>query len=272
MNILHVWDIAGVGSILAKEQNRLGHTAHVLMAFKKYNPFAINDFYGFPSLQPKNKIDFVLTALKAAADYDIIHLHSMIRILPLFRLKYPKKKLVLHLHGSDARANLSGFREISRKLSYRMADRVLVSTPDLQPLVPVESTYIPTPVDTEHFKPERRPTDSTALYFTMPYIDKIDIELLLERQGLTGLSLKIHDRKNHPIQYCDLPQTLSQYEYFVDVKVQYGKPLQAMSKTGLEALAMNRIVIDHQFRRMWGLPQHHESRNVVVEVMKAYEF
>ena len=56
MNILHVWDQAGVSCILAKYQRRLGHIVFILKR-NGYDPFQIFTFYKEPLYDLNEKQD-----------------------------------------------------------------------------------------------------------------------------------------------------------------------------------------------------------------------
>lgn len=77
MNILHVWDQAGVACILSKFQRRIGHNVSILTT--DYDRFKIFSFYDEPLLDLVGKkfIDFVL---EEYSQYDIIHVHPYIKL------------------------------------------------------------------------------------------------------------------------------------------------------------------------------------------------
>ena len=96
MKILHVWDIGGDSYLLAKYQRKLGHDTSVIKR-------AGNDLYGlvkfYGGVEQKTKFwvgEFYLYALLKARNYDIIHVHFIYKLVPLLRLFYPKKKIILH--------------------------------------------------------------------------------------------------------------------------------------------------------------------------------
>ena len=158
MKILHVWNIAGVASILAKYQAKLLRWKTWVITRRAYDRYGLT-IYG-EALNVSAKV-FKFKTLLMSRKYDIIHVHSLDEIIPILKLLYPKKKVIIHYHGTDTRGKWK-----ERKNYWEKADRVLVSTPDLLQGAPNHVIYLPNPVDTELFKPMpelRRPR--TALYF-----------------------------------------------------------------------------------------------------------
>src|SRR5919197_2608652 len=101
MKILHIWDQAGVACVLAKYHRRIGHEVRILKR-AGYDPFGISQFYNEPLLDMDGKA-FLKYAIKEAGSCDVVHVHTLYKIIPDLRKKYRDKKLVLHYHGSEAR-------------------------------------------------------------------------------------------------------------------------------------------------------------------------
>lgn len=267
LKILHVWDVAGVASILSRYQRLSGNTSHVLMAYKsKYDPFSITSFYGNEVLESRNKFDFTARALKQARGYDIIHLHSMWKIAPFFRLKYPDKVIVMHWHGTDIRGRLPYYYNILRQLSIRSADVHIAATRDLLQYFPRRLTeqdhlfYLPNPIDREHFK-EMRVTNDRAFTFAMSYLDNHLLSNYLKDNGWSK-PYDVIDRDKTPIPYKSLPDVASNYSTYIDIKIQKGKPLEALSKTALEMLSMGRTVLNYKMELIKTFPQEHDPDHV----------
>jgi hypothetical protein len=86
-----------------------------------------------------------------AKRYDVIHIHSLFKIIPELRKKYPDKKLILHYHGSEVRTKVGSLDPLRLEAEDK-SDIILVATPDLvNYLTNSNPKYIPNPVDTEHF-------------------------------------------------------------------------------------------------------------------------
>jgi len=237
------------------------------MAYKnKYDPFSITAFYGNEVLESRSKFDFTSAALKLARDYDIVHLHSMWKIAPLFRLKYPDKVIIFHWHGTDIRGQLPFYYNALRQLSIRSADVHIAATPDLLQYFPHWLTeqdrlfYLPNPVDREHFK-EVPVTSERAFTFTMSYLDNHLLSKYLKDNGWS-MSYDVIDRDKTPIPYKSLPDVASNYSTYIDIKIQKGRPLEALSKTGLEMLSMGRLVLNYKMELIKIFPQEHDPNYV----------
>jgi len=159
MKILHVWNQAGVASILAKYQNKLGCEAHVIKRVG-YDKYGIEKYYGTNEVNcsPRNFYSYLKKITRA---YDIIHLHSQVKALPFL----PKKRVVLHFHGTELRQMSLLNKMVLKCFS---PQKILVSTPDLLCLQP-KAEYLPNPVDTELFFP-RKLRKKTKFKFPLPYL------------------------------------------------------------------------------------------------------
>jgi hypothetical protein len=124
-------------------------------------------------LDGKKFIDFVL---QESTQYDIIHVHSLYKIVPLIRKKNKNKFIILHYHGSELRngvSNMSLKKVILR--AENNSNLILVSTPDLIKYSP-RTIYLNNPNDREHFKPVRY-RQSNNIYLTMK-TNNLDFGLL----------------------------------------------------------------------------------------------
>lgn len=142
MKVLHVWDQAGVAAILAKYQKQLGHEAEVIKR-EGFDKYGIDKFYG-TTIYQGSSIGFYCYALKRSKEFDLVHIHSQVKVVPFLR-----KPTVLHFHGSDLRET----GKWGKLLSYfarKFVDKILVSTPDLLSVLP-NAEWLHTPVDTDHF-------------------------------------------------------------------------------------------------------------------------
>jgi hypothetical protein len=129
MRIVHINNIAGVASTIAKYQERQGHTVDVLvfnkMIYKQFGGIMIN--YISPISRWK-----LLRRLKK--DYDIWHYHYPYGSLRRSLEKRNSGKIYLkHYHGDDIRGKYDD-------------DFCLVSTPDLLEFTP-NGKWLPTPID-----------------------------------------------------------------------------------------------------------------------------
>lgn len=220
MKILHVWNQAGVASILAKYQRKLGHEAEVIKR-EGFDRYGIEEFYG-TTIYRGSAIGFYRYAINRSKSFDVIHIHSLIKLVPFIR-----KPFVLHLHGSELR-NVGIKEKILLKCV--SSDKVLVSTPDLLCILP-KATWLPNPVDTEHFYP-RKPK---------------------------SLKLKL------PVSYDLMPDYLLHQEIYV------GTHPWCICKTSLEALACGITVKWNELNIKPPLPEQHKPERVVEKTIKIYE-
>jgi hypothetical protein len=266
MRILHIWDQAGVACILAKHQRKLGHEVRI-MKRAGYDPFGIFDFYREPLMHIDGK-SFIKNAIVQAEQYEAIHVHSLYKIIPELRKRYPKKKLVLHYHGSEAR------KETKDSVQYNAeqdSDAVVGSTDDLKPYVGNAMIHVPNPIDTDHFKPGLDSHGSREGAFTFRTTGA-DVEWVLQYLKDNGIDMPVDvlDRQDYPIPYSLLPRTLARYSLYVDLKHIGGTLLHAPSKTALECLACGLQVLDHSLKYSRDLPDEHRPETVASKVLEIY--
>ena len=170
MNILHVWDQAGVSCVLSKFQRKIGHKVSILKR-NGYDPFNFFSFYNEPlyDLDGKKFINFVIDESKK---FDVIHVHSLYKIVPSIRKKYKNKIIILHYHGSELRDGLldPSLHKLINEADQK-ADLVFLSTPDLTKYPSDKRMYIENPIDTEHFKPSKQRLLEEK-YFTFTFLNQ----------------------------------------------------------------------------------------------------
>ena len=241
--ILHIWDQAGVAAVLAKYQRRMGHQADVIKR-AGFDFHGIDSYYHTPLLRC-SEIDFYKYAIRLARKYDVVHVHSLAKIVPLI-----PRPCVLHFHGGELRgvglrrdfikgrvtkvlAALPPTRKvinrIANTLARKAARKVLVAVPPMLVDAP-EAQWLPTPVDTELFNPQVTP-DATL---------------------------------TPPIPYGKMPQYLASLEAYHEWK------LWSLSKTAYEALACGTPVIWRGLKIV-GLPKRHHAENVAKRTIQVYE-
>lgn len=260
--ILHVWDQAGVSCVLAKYQRRLGHKVEVIKR-AGFDPFGIMDFYSETTIRTLLGRGFLKFVLKKAKDFDVIHIHDLIKLVPQMRSKFNDKAIILHYHGSI----LIDTKPESRKDAESSADTILVSTPDL--LKYVDGTYLENPVDMEHFSRREIKQNNQALSLMTKNETKEDLENQLTSHGYS-LNLNAIPRNSKPVPYSNLPEFLEKYEYLVDMKFRQGKVIQAFSLLGLQAVSLGLKVINHKYKITQELPKEHFGEKVVEKLMKIY--
>lgn len=258
MKILHIWNIAGISSTLAKYQKQLQHHAIVIIreASNKMNfPHDINVRGSAKS--------FYFHAIKAAWRFDILHVHYCDKIVPILRRIYPRKKVVLTYHGTDIR---NKWRE--REKYWKHAHLVTVSTPDLIPgFDGIQYTSIP--IDREHYKRGQEFIPKSALFLWSAH-SQLALDLVQSESKKLGLNLIIQDYPGTRFQYNVYPRFLELFEYYFDVKECFGKINPAMSKTGLEMLAMGSKVF-YLGKILTEFPEQHDALKVTETWIKLYE-
>jgi hypothetical protein len=298
MRILHIWDQAGVAFVLAKYQRLQGHDSKAIMV-REYDKYGISKFYNQYVIDTTLD-DFEQKSVDEAHSADILHIHSRSDMVFKMREKYGNsKKIILQYHGTDIRGIKKQKLPHRSKLSdlavrgiftYRrlrdailikkrihpkaqlLADAVIVSTPDLLPLVS-KAIYLPNPIDKEHFTPDNisytRPERAKAL--TMD-TEATDIQLTLNycKKHNVNLDIDVYNRIRDPIMYGDMPVFLKKYGLYVDVRYVDGKILENLSKTALEALACGLDVLDYKLNRRQGLPVEYDPMNVTSRLETIY--
>lgn len=264
MKILHVWNTAGVPQTIAKFQKKLGHDV-VVISRKQADKFGIGktapEIVKLSSLSPKL---FVLKVLLISRSYDVIHVHSLDKIVPLLKRIYPKKKVVLTYHGSDIRE-----RWDEKKKYWAKANIVTVATEDLLKNAPENIIYVPNPVDTDIFNPRINEKYgiqklNKALYIHSKSHPK-SLEIIKKRAKDMGVELEVLERSERSIPYSEMPKFLSQFSLYFD---QVDMP--ALSKTALECLALGIPVVNWEGKKITALPRHHDPFEVAKKWLEVY--
>ena len=204
MRILHIWDEAGVAAILAKYQRRLDHEVEVIKRFG-FDKYGIDKYYE-STLFHGSGLGFYRYAIKRSEEFDIVHIHSLVGIVPFIR-----KPRVLHFHGSDLRIHKNSLMNC---LAYKSADKVLVSTSDLLSVLP-KAEWLPNPVDIDLFYPRKNcvytKSEGYIPYPEMPcFLSKHKCYVQSRPWGLTTTTLQAL-ACNVPVSWngltihCDLP-------------------------------------------------------------------
>jgi glycosyltransferase involved in cell wall biosynthesis len=264
MRILHIWDQAGVACILAREHRRRGHEVRILKR-AGYDPFKISQFYREPLLDMDGKA-FLKLAVREAGNYDLIHVHSLYKVVPDLRKKHRDTKVVLHYHGSEIRGRQG---DPLKEEAESKSDAILGSTTDLKDHVSSDITHLPNPVDTEHFRSDGNNVGNGAFTIRTTRGDSQWVLDYLRRNGV-DLQVDIVDRENNPIPYSQVPTFLKQYGVYVDIKYIDRTLLAAPSKTGLESLSCGLRVLNHELKYVKGLPEEHRPEVVARKALDVY--
>ena len=304
MNVLHIHDQAGVACILAKYQ-RMHNIKSKVVSYNKSDKYGILKFYK-DYVDLVDRSDFAEYCLSEAKSADIIHIHSAEQLVIKIRKEYGNsKKIILHYHGTDIRGlknknypNSStmqktitrtksfaakvknrlrlmqmGYYRSLRIESQKLANEILVSTPDLLSLLPY-AKYLPNPVDVDHFSKDND-TPHNKLNKNNALLIKTEIgnsEKVLEYCKKNNINLKIDvfDRTKSPLLYEEIPNFLKKYKIYVDIRIVNNKILENFSKTALESLACGLNVLNYKLEYLHKLPQMHNPVNIVNQLENIY--
>lgn len=288
MYVLHIWDEAGVAFILAKFQQINGNESKVIRV-KNADKYGIDEFYKKYGLFVAPE-ELVYKSIEEARRADVIHIHSLPEMVINIRNIYRESKvIILHYHGTDIRGFSEGtfnlrnilrpkniFRKIRKRRLHikaqRLADRVIVSTPDLIQLVK-GSIFLPNPIDTDHFNKKLIKERSADVYEGILINSEVtNIELAMNycKHKKINVNINIYDRTKNPICYKDIPNFLKKYDVYIDLRFVNRKLLKNLSKTALEALACGLRVLNYNLEYVDNLPSEHCPTNVVTILSSIY--
>lgn len=226
MRILHIGNIAGVAVLLVQGLRSKGLKADLIER--------IPHKYGFPKVTVLrvSNTRFLFHLFKTCWKYDIVHVHGLPYRLIIY-LKLLGKKVVVHLHGEIRLC----YKKPMARLALRIAERVLVSTPDLIRYCD-EAVWLPNPID-PRFKPlncERH----GVLYFRHRYefLQGYEPEILAKKALAKVTNAEPLTIMDPTFPYENMPELLNSFEYFADRFT-----IRSLSKTALEALACGCKVI-----------------------------
>ncbi len=241
IRVLHVWNTAGVASVIAKFTDKTGATRSRVMTRRKFDRVGLT-YYG--KAYDDGALVFYVRALSAARLADVVHVHSVDRIVPLLKRLYGRKPVVMHYHGTDI---LGRWEE--KRPRWERADLVAYSTPNLADGAPGTAVHIPNPVDTDLFHPRPTPREAgTAL--SIRYGSDAETEAIAKSRGL---SLRWLERGT---PHESLPEYFAASEFYLDIRtpVGFASPVRSLGKAAREALASGCKVIDWSGAVHEGLP------------------
>ena len=290
--MLHIWDQAGVAFILAKFQQIDGNESKVIRV-QNADKYGIDEYYKEYGLFVAPE-ELVYKSIEEARRADVIHIHSLPEIVINIRNTYKKSKIIiLHYHGTDIRGfsdednsrtynlrNILRPKNIVRKIrkrrlhikAQRLADRVIVSTPDLIQLVK-GSIFLPNPIDTNHFNNKLVKERSVDVYkglFVNSEVTDVELAMNYCKHKKINLNIDIYDRTKNPIDYKDVPNFLKKYDVYVDLRFVNQKLLRNLSKTALEALACGLKVLNYNLDYVDSLPSEHCPTIVIKTLSSIY--
>lgn len=264
MKILHIWEWAGIGSILSHYLRKLGHTSDVVKT---------QDFFGFLSFYNQlkyMKVDFPECALKKVTEYDVIHIHAKELMPVMIRKLFPSKKIIFSWHGSEARAKNPNKAHM---LVHQYCDKVFICTKDLAKYVGNDIEWLPNICDIEHFKKRENGfgaisvhNDKGKIYRAQKYLD--------EGKELFGEKCEVVNRSIIFKPYENMPEFLAQYRYYYDIKFDNEKLNSQLSATAVQALSVGLIVkkwTQDGIKTITKFPEEHSPDNVIGRLMEVYE-
>jgi glycosyltransferase involved in cell wall biosynthesis len=247
--ILHVWNTAGVASVIAKFTDREFGTSSRVITRLQADRVGLTT-YGVA--YNEGAALFFARALLAARGADLVHVHSLDRILPWLRAMHPRKPLVMHYHGTDIEGRWS-----AKERRWKCADYIAYSTPNLSEGAPPSARHAPNPVDTDLFYPRDVGRDDRRAVSFRYGMDRETAELA------SKLSLELVWAERWSIPHAEMPAFLSRSGYYIDLRKPPGR-IQARSvgKAALEALACGCKVIDWEGNVLDRFPPEHDPRRV----------
>jgi len=254
MKILHVCNVAGVATVIAKFMDRsCGTESHVIhrRESEKYGLTTYGEVVDCGSWR------FALKCISESRKYDIIHVHDFDKLLPWLSKLCKKKPKIIHYHGSRIRN-----RWKERAKYYKHSSAILYSVRDVESSeMPHSAIFMPNPVDTGlfHQTPQCIKKPSSALSM----LNSLDLAKAKEYAEMYGLKLTLQELG---VPHEEMPNLLNKYECYIDVKT-IG---ESTSKTGLEALTCGLRVINHNGELLEKLPEQHKPENVVTHLHELY--
>lgn len=266
VKVLHVLDIAGVPSILTYYYNKMGKGKADIIYHQKNNmSLEISKFYKGKSF---SRFKFLLMAgLKNSMKYDIIHIHGAEILIPLFKIT--GKKVVLHYHGSDINDEKRS-NSIKRIICRSMADLIIYNGKKMEEKIKtikkIKKEYLPNPVDIEHFHPIMNGKIG-AVSFVSSNLDKEKTIAYIQ----SILDATIIDLDLQHIPYVNMPEFLSKFETYIDVKIMpWGYILPDLSTTALQALACGCNVY-HAGQILKEFPEEHNPNKIIEKLDFLYK-
>ncbi|MCJ7635029.1 hypothetical protein MUP77_21890 [Candidatus Bathyarchaeota archaeon] len=259
MKILYIGDICGIASIHSKYLKQLYNIDSNVVQRSCYDLGGVSQYY--KATMKKSSRSFKLYCFSQGFVHDIIHIHAYDTLIRWFN-RLSRRRVVLEYHGTDIRG-----RKLEKYRNYRLADLILVSTPDLLEEMP-EATYLPNPVDIELFKPLAAHNDNSALYYVKgDWGIGEDPSFPFEMSKKYGLRLHLLQRSVYTIPYEEMPIYLNQFSWFIDRNY-----VKSLSRTALEALACGLNVINWKGEVIKPpLPDEHKPDFSAARLKEIYE-
>lgn len=299
MKILHINDQAGISLILSKYLIKRGIDSKVILS-SRHDKFGIKKYYENLITYFPNRKTFEKQCIQEAEHANLVHVHSLENMIILLRKKYGKsKKIILHYHGTDLRGiKNQPYRTIKNRLRYnytrlidilktkilltkcghlnslrvtaqQLADEILVSTPDLLPLVK-NGIYFPNLIDMDLFKRIHNIEGKREALIINNEATNTQKSLEYCKENNVDLDIEIYNRIDNPLMYSEMPNLLRKYKIYVDVRFSGNQLITGMSKTALESLACGLTVLDNKLEYIKSFPKVHEPDIVINKLLELY--
>jgi len=207
-SVIHIWNTAGIGGLLARYLDRYYDYESIAIARASHDPFGLATEKTL--VWDHRASVWLLRSVLKARNFDIIHLHSGIQWLPYYRMIFPEKKIVIHLHGTKIR----GRRD---KVDLSKADMILVSTKDLLEGSPDDTIWLPNPVDEDLISKikEYKIKKMNGWAF---HVDRFAADKAVEYSENLGLMIDLRNSEERTLSHESFLKAMSNFEYYIDVK------------------------------------------------------
>lgn len=226
---LHLFSMAGIAEMMCK----YGAGDKVLQ-LDNLDPFGFTEHYGVTE-KFSDVNDLIRRAIELEPEYDYVIIHDFVE----FKYHFTPSKLIFVFHGSKLR-NMAQ-KDIDKYSKWPC----YITTQDLWEQMP-NATYLPNMVDLELFYDIKYEPEEKRTYLCINR--KNDRKFIEKRIRERYPDIEYFERNNNNfIRYQDMPDFLTQYTDYVDIKFTYDDPPRTLpypSCTGLQALALGMDVHD----------------------------
>ena len=263
MKIIHINDIASVGSSLMSIQNMNGHESALFSVMPK--GIGNNLMKRLKTLGQRLKLVYRARLEIKKTKPDWVHVHYTTSAIWFLDIRC---KLAVHAHGSDVRGSYSRFvYKTINQFVFKRADLILFSTPDLEKEMEpyqVSAHYLPNPIDVEYYSPfvdsvKNRTEPLRILWLAMPskikgvdvvipalkffseaknlrftLLDNICLYESLNEFGVEQSNLKVIQ----PVDQSQVKQLILEHDIVIGQTV-----LGALGMSELQAMSCSKVVI-----------------------------
>ena len=255
MKFLHVFDTAGFAAQLSTFDTE---NTHDILQLKQLDPFGFAEYYNGTTQFFDDAVGVISKMKGIYNEYD----HIIFNDFPEFigEVKEHPSLSVLY-HGSS-------LRQKPYRKEDDLAHRVFVSDIDLKQYRP-NANYIDCPVDRELFSTRKCGTGTVLHlreYHHQTWLDSEYPDMLID--------VNVVFKQKPFCTYKDMPEQLSLYNTYLDVRWNYSHPpklINAISATALQMLSIGGNVMDNDYNLITSFDDKHDAKNVTKEFLKEYE-